>query len=297
MNVNVVTVHWRTDRWISPQLSYLERNLDAPFRVFAGVHGIEDASANDRFYVAMEMDGKHADNLNALAQVVIEDSNPDDPLIFLDGDAFPVRPLLPWISKTLSAYELVAVRRDENLGDIQPHPCFCLTTVRFWKEIRGDWGKGPINTDGPERHDVGGRLLQSLRTAEIPWLPLVRTNTFDLHPLWFGIYGHLVYHHGAGFRRRTSRRSRVGNPLYRPLYEMPSPTIGTLRAKLQAEPLSLLKVRPRHLSDGKKALANTVYLRRRKRRLARDQDVADRVFDELSSNPDFYLRFDSGPFA
>jgi hypothetical protein len=297
MNINVVTVHWRSARWIEPQLSYLERNLDSPFRVFAGVHGIDDRSAMKRFHFVTELDGKHADNLNALAEVVIADSEQDDPLVFLDGDAFPVRPLVPWIVNTLQTYELAAVRRDENLGDVQPHPCFCLTTVRFWKEIQGDWGRGPINSDGPERLDVGGRLLQKLRAEGIEWLPLLRTNTLDLHPLWFAVYGHLVYHHGAGFRRRTSRRSRVGSPLYRPVYEMPTPTIGTLRAKIQENPLALLKVSPRHFSYGKKALTNTVYLRRRKRRLAKDQEAADRVFDQLSSDPDFYLRFDAGPSA
>jgi hypothetical protein len=29
---------------------------------------------------------------------------------------------------------------------------------------------------------------------------LTRTNTVDLHPVWFAIYGDVVYHHGAGFR-------------------------------------------------------------------------------------------------
>ena len=59
----------------------------------------------------------------------------------------------------------------------------------------------------------------------------------------------------------------------------------------------MLKFRPRHLSYDKKALANTVCLRTTERRLAKDQDVADRVLDELSSNPDLYLRFDRGLFA
>ena len=33
--IHVATVHYRSDRWIDPQLRYLERFLPGPFRVYA----------------------------------------------------------------------------------------------------------------------------------------------------------------------------------------------------------------------------------------------------------------------
>ena len=30
--LNVVTVHWKSEKWIDPQLSFLERNIDEPYR-------------------------------------------------------------------------------------------------------------------------------------------------------------------------------------------------------------------------------------------------------------------------
>ena len=35
---------------------------------------------------------------------------------------------------------------------------------------------------------------------DTPWVQLLRTNGSALHPMFFGIYGNVVYHHGAGFR-------------------------------------------------------------------------------------------------
>jgi hypothetical protein len=69
--------------------------------------------------------------------------------------------------------------------------------------------------------DVGGNLLRALERAGDDWTPLLRSNRVNLHPLWFGVYGNVVYHHGAGFRwavgrvdlanppRLTSRAKRV----------------------------------------------------------------------------------------
>jgi hypothetical protein len=137
----------------------------------------------------------------------VDEAHADDRLVFLDGDAFPIAALTPWLGETLARRPLAAVRRDENLGEQQPHPCFCATTVRFWNETGGDWSPGYTwrTSVGSVVSDVGGNLLGELRRRKIDWEPLLRTNARNLHPLWFGVYGGLVYHHGAGFRERLSR--------------------------------------------------------------------------------------------
>jgi hypothetical protein len=83
-----------------------------------------------------------------------------------------------------------------------------VTTVGFWSEIGGDWRRGHEWTSSTGYHvtDVGGNLLGILTESAIPWRPLLRTNRFDLDPLWFAIYGDVVYHHGAGFRPPLARR-------------------------------------------------------------------------------------------
>jgi hypothetical protein len=200
---HVVTVHWRNPEWIEPQLRNVHRFLPADTRVYASLNGI-DASWNSRFAFAADLPGTHPEKLNALADVVSAQAAGDDILVFIDGDAFPIAPVTEAV---LGGMPLAAVRRDENLGDPQPHPCFAMTTVRFWNEIGGDWRAGYTWTNelGYRTSDTGGNLLGILRERGISWRPLLRSNPVEIHPIWFGIYGDVVYHHGAGFRGRVAR--------------------------------------------------------------------------------------------
>jgi hypothetical protein len=307
--INVVTVHWRTAKWVEPQLGYLQRNLPGPYRVFASLNEI-DPALGARFYFADEVEGGHGEKLNALADVVAERAEEGETLVFLDGDAFPVRPLVPWLDDVLARYPLCAVRRDENLGDRQPHPSLCATTVGFWNEIGGDWRGAPwTNAAGREVVDAGGRLRGALEEHGVEWLPLLRTNTYNPHPLWFGVYAHRIYHHGAGFQgaraervdwaERYRRVPESGRPL-RPTAERPS--LGTLRLRVQDEGVRLGRLRPRHLRVAARAAVKTFKLRREHRFFAKVQssdrsrrlrDLGDRLFAELSSDPEFHRRFDS----
>ena len=99
--INVVTVHWKSDKWIDPQLAYLERNIDEPYRVFAALRGV-DRRHWGRFHFAADLDGDHPQKLNALAKIVMAESDPDDILVFIDGDALPVRPIAAWMTDALS---------------------------------------------------------------------------------------------------------------------------------------------------------------------------------------------------
>jgi hypothetical protein len=317
--INVATVHWQTPRWIDAQLHYLSRSLEEPYRVFAALNGIDDPAVWKRFYFAADLEGGHASKLNQLAALIAQESDPADILIFLDGDAFPVRPLGGWLEETVRKYRLTAIRRDENLGDCQPHPSFCATTVGFWQDIEGDWLAGGtwINTAGREVADVGGNLLYALRRREVDWYPLLRTNTHNPHPVWFGVYDHRIYHHGAGFQStrvervdwagRYEANAASGRSL-RPTEA--SPSLGTLRARLTSEPGAWRRLRPRHLGRLTSAAVKTVRLRLEHRhylrltnteRAQRLEELGEEVFRRLSSDDDFYRDFDdwvpSGPPA
>ena len=145
----------------------------------------------------------------ALAAIVSEQAEPEDLLLFLDGDAFPIAPIN---ADLLDGRPLAAVRRDENLGDRQPHPCFCLTTVGFWNEIGGDWRRGlrPGRRRSATRSPTSAATCSaSSPSATSSGDRCCAATACDLDPLWFGIYGDVVYHHGAGFRRPVARRARA----------------------------------------------------------------------------------------
>lgn len=202
--LHICTVHWQDDRWVDVQLEYLNRHLEQPFRIYAWLNDLPADHSEKFFYSTTEPVPQHAIKLNILADVVrFAAESPTDILIFLDGDAFPVAPLDEPLDSWLSQSPLAAIQRTEQYGDIQPHPSFCATTVEFWQKIAGDWKPGHQwqNSLGEWVTDPGGNLLKILDDLEIQWLPLHRSNRKNVHPLLFGVYENVLYHHCAGFRR------------------------------------------------------------------------------------------------
>lgn len=201
--VHVLTVHWQSPEWIDPQRRHLRRFLPEA-TVWASLDGI-DARWDDRVDQPLRLTGSHAEKLNELARRASAHADTDDVLVFLDGDAFPIAPVRP--DELLADVALAAVRRDENLGDPQPHPCFCCVRVGAWHDLGGDWREGPtwVNATGQEVTDVGARVGDALTRTGRPWRALRRSNRRDLDPLFFAVYGGIVYHHGAGFRPEPTR--------------------------------------------------------------------------------------------
>ena len=292
--IHILTVHWMDPKWIAPQLDYLARNLDRPYRTWASLEGIADPETRARFDVVEDFAGMHADKLNGLAGMVLETAEDDDLLVFIDGDAFPVRPLGDWMAGMLEEYPLAAVRRDENRGERQPHPCFCVTTVGLWRRIGGDWRPGGTwkSPGGEDVTDVGGTLYAQLHDAGIDWLPLLRSNTSDLHPVWFAVYAGHVYHHGAGFRRRVSRVDVASHG------DLASPRLrdtARLYRQRHERPLDVLRrVNPTNVRRLLQGLRQEMPGSDQSRYLADATALSDGVYDDLCTDPDFYLRFEQG---
>lgn len=213
--IHITTVHFEDASWIDIQQKYLEKFISAPFKVYASLEGIDKSDSHEYFYKTYETMGRHHTKLNVLADMVMFASDSDeDIIIFIDGDAFPIAPIDGFIEKKLEEFPLLAIQRLENNGDVQPHPCFAVTTVGFWKKIKGDWNKGYawLDAEGNKTTDTGGNLLGILEQNKIEWHPMLRSNRTNLHPLLFGIYGDLIYHHGAGFRDAVLR---MDDPLHK----------------------------------------------------------------------------------
>jgi hypothetical protein len=104
-----------------------------------------------------------------------------------------------------------------------------VTSVGTWRQLPGDWSGGYTwrGHRGKLVTDVGGNLLRALELAELEWVQVLRSNRVNFDPLFFGIYGDVIYHHGAGFRpgelsrayldRAPAKLGGGGIPLPRPL--------------------------------------------------------------------------------
>jgi hypothetical protein len=202
--LNIATVHHGSPRWIEIQTSHLREHISVPYRTWSSLEGI-DSSYATHFDRIIDQKGSHAGKLNHLAIEISREASDDDLLMFLDGDAFPIADPMGLVTDALSRAPLLAVRRVENLGEPQPHPCFCVTTVGVWRSLPGDWSAGPTwpGPGGRPRTDVGANLLRALELSGTPWIELLRSNKRNLDPVYFAVYGDVIYHHGAGFRSGT----------------------------------------------------------------------------------------------
>jgi hypothetical protein len=208
-SIYICTVHYKTERWINRQRYFLKKNVGADYKMLACVppsRKRKDFHLESSFDPPGSGSQNHADKLNYLARLVCEEASDDDIIVFLDGDAFPIAPIADYLTDKLRAHAFLAVQRRENAGDTHPHPSFAATTVGFWKKINGDWSVAPyINGQGAAVADTGGALFNNLAARDISWHAMRRSNTRNPHPLWFGIYDDVVYHHGAGYRPPVAR--------------------------------------------------------------------------------------------
>ena len=290
--IYVATVHWVDPKWIVPQRRALDAELGQPFQVFANLEGIEPRY-DEYFDWTSRSGGPHPQKLNELADAISEVADPADLIVFLDGDAFPVRSLETWLPALLSGAPLAAVRRDENAGDIQPHPCFCVTTVGFWNKIEGDWRNGSwLTAEGNTASDVGGSLLAILESQSIEWRPILRSNEINLHPVFYGLYEHHIYHHGSGFRPPIARADEDNVPV--------SENEEYLYWKTQAHGKSLRELRPRHAKRLARHAFDSVRARRLNAYIRNETRRSDEIYEAICSDPGFFRRFeseDSGSFA
>jgi len=208
--IHIITNHHETPKWVDLQAQYLEKNTHEPYTVCCGITDMhfpsEDRVARNYRFYDLNVPNVHADKLNALHRIQTERDNwhDDDLLLFLDPDALIF--LNKWDQRLrtyLKTFPVVAISREENIEPLlrddqkpYPHPCFLATTVKFWKEHNLSWDLDP--SQGAEC--AGVLLKKFLDSNSIQWKKLLRTNRYNLHPLNFGIYDDMVYHHGSGNR-------------------------------------------------------------------------------------------------
>jgi len=204
----IATVHHHSQVWVGLQLRFLLANTHVPFKIFAVCNGVEPGlmvKFGMVYRTKFRSTGSqnHAENLNFLGREILREAKPDDRIIFMDSDAFPVSPeWLAKLDKWLTETPLAAARRDQGPSPMIPHPSFCATTAAFWKKLPGDWLPSPHKLiDGTLVDDTGSKLYRRLVEHSISWRAIRKTNhVFDPHPTKFSLYGDVIYHDGAGSR-------------------------------------------------------------------------------------------------
>ena len=147
------------------------------------------------FFMQRRIEMWHQDALDFLVSRL---GNEIEYIITLDTDAFPIQD--GWI-ETLVGYlkdgsRLAGIYLDETAPKIQPFihvSCLCIRKQDFFNlGLSFKMGKA---------QDVSQNITLELLKRQAKITGLRRSNANNVHFLLGGVYGNLVYHHGAGSRK------------------------------------------------------------------------------------------------
>jgi len=205
----------RNKVWLKLQQQFLKKTTDS----FDYVAYLNNAD-RDLFsevkvigYSTTEWKGNLHPHANALNRILSYfRKHPYRYYLILDSDCFPVT--RGWLNMLTSQMEvggwkIAAPIRTENL-DLFPHPCAFFINGEAIHDLAIDFKPKSIkNLLGWGAWDPGTAIpLEKC-------FPLLRSNVYNPHPLFAGIYHDLFYHHACGSRVPHSRLLRSGYLHYR----------------------------------------------------------------------------------
>jgi hypothetical protein len=147
------------------------------------------------WYVGRPLERTHPRALDHLLAQVSADVQY---VVTLDSDSFPVRD--DWLDVLIGACErgaaVTGVYRDEMAPTIRPfvHVSGLCARLSDLRSLDASFNRHP-------GQDVGQNITEELRSRGREVAPLHRSNSVSCHFLMGGLYGDVIYHHGAGSRR------------------------------------------------------------------------------------------------
>lgn len=169
-------------------------------------------------------------------------------VVAFDTDAFPIRDnwLTYLIEQLNKGASISGVWRDELKKYVAPYihaSCLC-TSVDFVERYRLRFDK--VDIESGEKMDTLGYFTEIAEQNKKKLFKLQRSNINQLHYIMGGIYGNLIYHHGAGSRggnyfwgeEKTDyigkRNMRIKQALNRLVFQYNEQFINWLMAKEQS---------------------------------------------------------------
>jgi hypothetical protein len=201
----------RNHKWIELQLRFLRETLDDFVHVVV-CNDVDPSLFKESTVIYYGAGKSHSTGLNKIIDYAREHHYSH--CLLLDSDCFPFK--LGWLEEikaTMSELDVAAIIRVENL-DMFAHPSAFYMNDKALSYIKFEIKQGK-SIIGNQFHDVQANTKK--------FLPLMRTNTINIHPIYCGVYGGIFYHHGAGSRSDKNFRA---NMYYRQLNSAQSEIMG-----------------------------------------------------------------------
>ena len=149
----------------------------------------------------------NTDGHKLLLPHIKENIKPNDIVVKLDSDAFFIKDVDESLFDLVDEHGFLSIhepRHELDLNYKTPHPVF----YAFKGEYLSDGLDVQLCTIRVENSNWWGSVNGWIRSKNIDWFALERSNETNLHPIYFAIYGDLIYHNWAGSRLMRTREDR-----------------------------------------------------------------------------------------
>ena len=213
--VHITSMHYKNPFWIDIQLKQLKKHLKVPYKTYMVHANMPEGYGDytDNFDVLVDVKNKtfhQADGAIITLPKIKNNLKPNDIVIKLDSDALFISDIDESFLDRVHREKFIALkepRHESNLKLHTAHPVFYAFKGEY---LQSDFnGKSlmralsTVQVDGAS--NWWGDVDKWLRKNVEKWGVLERTNVTNLHSLYFGIYGDLIYHHWAGSRMMRTR--------------------------------------------------------------------------------------------
>ena len=205
--LHIFTIH-TNDKWADIQLQHFEKYINCDYQVYVRMNENHEEYMNKYDVCVPGMSRHQSDSFKILYDIVKDSILPDDIVIRIDSDAFPIdNTFIDIITENLKKYQMIAIEEPEHELDLNiriPHPSFMAFTAKSLFNGLDEC----LCSRSMKYENWWGDVMNWIESEDRKYYPLVRYNKVNLHPLYYGIYGGIIYHHWAGSRTMITRADR-----------------------------------------------------------------------------------------
>ena len=106
--LHILTIHFK-DRWVDIQRKNLKKYINEPYKIYTRL-GENFEQHKGKFDGAIEGQGHWTASMKLLLNFIKENAQPEDKVLLLDSDAFPIAPITDFLDTKLKTYPFIAYR-------------------------------------------------------------------------------------------------------------------------------------------------------------------------------------------
>jgi len=219
--IHLFTLHFGSDEWVDLQVESFKKHIKVPYKSYAIFSHMNqemyDKNKNNFDYFKVSEDGKHihkngryhvTDGHREILPMIKEDMKDGDIFMRFDSDAILIDDIDEKFIDKVKQENFISVQEPQHEWDLNhktPHPSFWAFPCEY---LNQDLDRAMSDIYEDRDSNWWGGVTSWLKSSNITYYPLNRTNKINLHPLYYGIYSDLIYHHWAGSRDMITRPDR-----------------------------------------------------------------------------------------